>query len=275
MSRIARLLYLGVGLLVAVLSAWALAALATGPDTNRSVAGIPQVYVLGILGSVSASAVFFIVTELLRWWADASDASVRVRLRQLTDELGLRYVYRQKGGADAKLSYAAAIKKAKRRVWAFGLSNGEFIKEHAATLHDMLAKNRHLEVIVCFPDPDTIMQIPSDNGRGPRTSLPDVFKIAQGKAPGSSATEIRNRVKELSALAGADRPFDLRYVSVPGYISGMVVDDVVYAFPYTAHDHDNTTTPYMELSSSGLLGESILSYFEYIAHHATLSREAS
>lgn len=273
MSRVGRLLYLFVGALGAVASAWALTALAKAP-ADSSMLGIPMPYVLGVVGSICASAVFFIITELLRWWADSSQNSISTQFDALTRGMGLRHIYRQKGGDDAKKSYASAIAGAKFRVWAFGLSNGEFIKEHGRILGDKLAKDPRFDVTICFPDPDTAVTFRQESGSESATSFPDLFKIAQGKAQVGAAEEIRETIAELHATFQSVRAPKLRFVSVPGYISGMVVDDAVYAFPYTAHGHDNTTTPYVELHSSGLLGDSLLSYFEFIANHKILSRPA-
>lgn len=274
MSRVGRLLYLFVGLLVSFCSAWALTALAKTPGYTL-VLGIPIPYVLGIVGSICASAMFFIITELLRWWADSSQSSIAAQFDTLTRRMGLRHIYRQKGGDDAKKSYARAIAGAKSRVWAFGLSNGEFIKEHGQILRDKLAKNSHFDVTIVFPDPDTLVIFQKEFEGTGRTTFPDLFKIAQGKAHGTAAEEIRRTVTELHDTLFFGFSPTLRFVSIPGYISGMVVDDTIYAFPYTAHGHDNTTTPYIELQASGLLGDSLLTYFDFIAHHKTLSRPAA
>ena len=129
MNNLSRSIYLLVGALVFVISGWLtlVSVVALANDPTHQVLGIPTNIWIGTLGSISASGVFFTISEGLRWLFDSTISQNYKRLRFYEETVGITDFFDQKGSEDANKDYGTAISKANHRVWAFGISNGEFL----------------------------------------------------------------------------------------------------------------------------------------------------
>lgn len=275
MNELSRSIYLLVGALVFVTSGWLTLAsvIALSEDATHQVLGIPTSIWIGTLGSISASGIFFTISESLRWLFDSTVSRNYQRLRFYEEIVGIKDFFSQKGSESANIDYGQALASAKHRVWAFGISNGEFITEH---LDNLIAKKKRqpaLDVCISFVDPETKVILP---GQGDHTSLSQV-QIYDLTRDGSRTSDDSSRVfnylaKAMSSIQDAGITFDLRLVSPAGYLSAMVIDDTIYMFPFTAVSKDNTRTPYLKVSAGSQIGGAMLDYLEAVRTHRRLSR---
>lgn len=278
MSKASRVIYLLVGLLIAVSCGWmtVVAVNSLSQDTNHSALGIPTSVWIGTLGSLSASGVFFSLSETLRWMFDETVSRNHQRLKFYEDTLGIKDCFSQKGSDAANLDYGKAIASAKHRVWAFGISNGEFLSEH---LPGLIAKKKRipaLDICICFIDPKTTISIGEAEGitKFSQVQLYDITRDAGLMADNS--TRVANRVTDtLAEISKSNVDISIKLVSVAGYVSAMVVDDIIYVFPFTAISKDNTRTPYLKIAVASQIGQAFYSYFESIKAHSRLSRPPS
>lgn len=274
-STASRVIYLLVGLLIFVVCGWltAVAVPTLANDPNHSLLGIPTGVWIGTLGSISASGIFFSVSETLRWAFDRSIARNYERLRFYEDTVGIKDYFSQKGSEEANKDYGDAIASAKTRVWAFGISNGEFISSHLSELINKKKKFPQLDVCICFIDPNTkiILTNGSQNTTISQIQLYDTTRDLGLVTDNSSRVDgrIQNAV---DMIANASIDISIRLVSTAGYVSAMVVDDIIYVFPFTAVSKDNTRTPYLKVSVTSAIGQAFFEFFENIKDHPTLSK---
>lgn len=274
-SNASRTVYLLVGVVVFVVCAWltvaAVRQISANPD--HSILGVPTTIWIGTLGSISASGIFFTVSEGLRWMFDAAVTRNYDRLRFYEDTLGIKECFDQKGSEDANRDYGHAISSAKYRVWAFGISNGEFVSEHLKGLIEKKQRSPSLDVCLCFIDPLTTITLP---GTQPPTTLSQVqlYDITRDQGLVSdNSSRVTNRVDYATAqIAASNVQIAVRLLSVAGYVSAMVVDDIIYVFPFTAVSKDNTRTPYLKIAVSSQIGQAFFSLFGNIKDHSLLSR---
>ncbi|GJL66422.1 MAG: hypothetical protein NPIRA05_13930 [Nitrospirales bacterium] len=275
MNGMSRFLYLLVGALVFVFSGWltVVSVIALSENATHQVLGIPTSIWIGTLGSISASGIFFTISEGLRWLFDSTVSRNYQRLRFYEETVGIKDFFSQKGSEDANSDYGKAIASAKHRVWAFGISNGEFISEHLDKLISKKKRQPALDVCISFVDPETKIVL---LGQGARHSLSQVqlYDLTRdGSRTSDDSSRVSNRVAEaMSHIQEAGVTLDIRLVSPAGYLSAMVVDDTIYMFPFTAVSKDNTRTPYLKVSTGSQIGGAMLDYLEAVRTHHTLSR---
>lgn len=275
MSSASRTIYLLVGIVIFVVCGWLTAVAVTqiAANPNHSVLGVPTAVWIGTLGSISASGIFFTASEGLRWLFDSSVARNYERLRFYEDTVGIKEYFGQKGSEDANRDYGQAISAAKYRVWAFGISNGEFISEHLDGLISKKKRTPSLDVCICFVDPSTTITL---SGFEPSNTLSQVqiYDITRDQGLASdNSSRVTNRAEFAEQkIADSNVQITVRLLSVAGYVSAMVVDDVIYVFPFTAVSKDNTRTPYLKVAVSSQIGQAFFSFFENIKDHSRLSR---
>ena len=194
-------------------------------------------------------------------------------MKYFEKHLGISNVFKQKGDDEAKKDYKKAIAGAKRRVWAFGVSNGEFVNDNFDAIVSAKAKHSKLDVEICFVDPDVDVIDASNNKR----SLVYMYDTTKNKNNDSDQRQrVETNAKRLIVRFKENKvEAKVRYISSTGYISGMVIDDFLYFFPYVAVEQDNTTTPYMKIHANSELGTPFVSFLEHLIDHPKFSREAS
>ncbi|WP_299934577.1 hypothetical protein [uncultured Pelagimonas sp.] len=232
--------------------------------------GMPASTWIGILSSLSASGIFFAVAEFLRFIFDKTASRNFEKLQFYERTLGIKECFSQKGSDEANRDYGQAIASAKYRVWAFGISNGEFLTQHLDDLISKKKKKPALDVCICFVDPDARISIEAN----PPLSLVSLFDITRDPTLTTGAhTRVAERIAfARTSILQADVEISLKLISAAGYVSAMVVDDIIYVFPYTAISKDNTRTPYLKIVVDSQLGDAFYTYFESIIEHPKLSR---
>ena len=239
-------------------------------DPHDVLLGVPTNVWIGTLGSISASGLFFTVSETLRWFFEKTVTYNYERLRFYEETVGIREYFSQKGADDANKDYRSAIASATRRVWAFGISNGEFLTEHLQEIINNKKRQPSLDVCICFVDPCTTVTI---NGIG---ELSQIFFYDMTR-DSLFAADNTVRVKQSldytkDRILSSGVKIEIRLLSVAGYVSAMVVDDIIYFFPFTAISKDNTRTPYLKVAVLSKMGEPFFAFLKNIKDHPKLSR---
>jgi hypothetical protein len=275
MPKVTRALYILVGFVVFVMCGWLAVSVLDSLtiDPNKKFLAIPLNIWVGIIGSIAASGIFFTITESLRWIFDKSVDENFKRLFYFEQTLGIKSVFSQKGGPDAKKDYKSAIASAKSRVWAFGVSNGEFIKDNLDAIVAAKKLRPKLDIEVCFVDPSFKVKTHS----GDEYSLVQVFDSTRDPSNSSdNSSRVSANAKSIVERAAKEGvAISTRYISGAGYISGMVVDDWIYFFPFTAVRQDNTTTPLMKLSAHSEMGQPFIEFLSSLIVHPLFSRPVS
>jgi hypothetical protein len=256
---------------------------------------------LGICGSIFASTVFWGVQAIIALFSKAKRDSYELTYRLLVEDIGLNTVYMLKGGDQACEEYRKAIGRARKRIWAFGMSNRNFSRQHIGTILDLLKRNPSLDVVIAFWNPDAYLCIEAnskeqhkgvpqrplagDSAKGkpdqllstipaaaPNISLP-VFVVQamlEERAP-DSAKEIRDRQNELKELIERESSLiqgNLRILnlSMVTYISCMIIDQDVFFFPYLSGD-DSNGSPMIYCDSSRGVGEQVAGHIDNILNN--------
>lgn len=277
MSNTERSVYLLTGLLIFLICGWltvaAVSAVANNPDAT--IFGIPTSIWIATLASIGASGIFFLVSEALRWSFDRSVGRCHRRLHFYEHTVGILDFFSQKGSDAANYDYGSAIASARNRVWAFGISNGEFISEHLDGLVAKKKKFPQLDVCICFVDPDTTLCLQT-SARTEKVSLVSLFDITRddGLVTDNSSRVVTRVHQVRRALEEARVSIDIRLISAGGYLSAMVVDEIIYLFPFTAVSKDNTRTPYLKINVHSSMGHALVEFLTHLKNHPRLSRAA-
>ncbi|GAA6136506.1 hypothetical protein NBRC116583_02530 [Arenicella sp. 4NH20-0111] len=278
MNNISRVLYLLIGLVIFVSCGWATmgALLEISNNPNHKILGIPTNIWIGTLGSISASGIFFTVSEALRWVFDHKISENYNRLKFYEEKVGITDFFNQKGSDQANSDYSSAIAKAKHRVWAFGISNGEFLSEHLELLITKKKRTPKLDICICFVDPET--NIILNRGKEvEQISQVQLFDITRdSRTTTDTSSRVLDHIKDARTKISPEHvDIDIKLVTAAGYVSAMVVDDVIYVFPFTAVSKDNTRTPYLKVTVTSQIGKAFLSFLENVKDHPRLTVDIS
>jgi len=252
---------------------------------------------LGICGSIFASTVFWGVQGIIALFSKAKRDTYELTYKLLVEDIGLNTVYMLKGGDQACEEYKKAIARARKRIWAVGMSNRNFSRQHVGTILDLLKRNPTLDVVIAFWNPDAYLSIETYGKAQPeeRRSAGDSIKIKsdqvavsvaasptlklpvfvaqsmlEERAP-DSAKEIRDRQNELKNLIAKESSLirgNLRIVnlSMVTYISCMIIDQDVFFFPYLSGD-DSNGSPMIYCDSSRGVGQQVAGHIDNILNN--------
>jgi len=260
--------------------------LASNPQNlNQKIFWLSKAAWLGICGSIFASAVFWGVQAIIALFNRAKRDTYEQTYRTLVEDFGVNTIYELKGGNEACHEYKRLIERANKRIWAVGMSNRNFSRQHMPTIIESIKNNSSLDVVVAFWNPDaylvvqnsrledarSIGQTEKDPNRN-KLMLP-VF-VAQAtleeRAP-DSAKEIRERQNELkeliqrenSAIKGNLRIVNLSMVT---YISCMIIDQEVFFFPYLSGD-DSNGSPMIYCDASRGIGKQVAEHIDNLLNN--------
>src|ERR1035437_5079661 len=136
---------------VAYLLLWAVN---SKPDA-WSEGGLSKDLVVRVAGSLFASALFFIVIQVLLALKSAPKDAEHAYFSDLYLEHGIKNIFVHRGGEEALAAYAGALRGASKRVWAVGLSCRRFLTHQYADLGAALIRNpASIEIKVFFADPN-------------------------------------------------------------------------------------------------------------------------
>ena len=257
---------------------------------------------LGICGSIFASTVFWGVQAIIALFSKAKRDTYELTYRSLVEDIGLNTVYMLKGGDQACEEYRKAIGRARKRIWAVGMSNRNFSRQHIGTILDLLKRNPSLDVVIAFWNPDAYLCIEADSqydGISQGASVANLAEMKSDKLPAMSAVatnlrlpvfvvqamleerapdsakEIRDRQNELKDLIEKERSLiqghlKILNLSMVTYISCMIIDEDVFFFPYLSGD-DSNGSPMIYCDSSRGVGEQVAGHIDNILNNRRFS----
>lgn len=275
--------------------------LASNPEAlNDKVLWLSRAAWLGICGSIFASAVFWGVQALIALFNRAKRDTYEQTYKELVEECGLNTIYTLKGGDEACQEYKRLIEGAKKRIWAVGMSNRNFSRQHLGTILELVKRNSSMEVVIAFWNPDTHLEWKATNNSagelGEKARLsgvqpnqetekrsPEIVDTAttnydsirlpvfvvqatlEERAPGSAKEIVdrQNELKDAIEKQRSDLQGNIRIVnlSMVTYISCMVIDQDVFFFPYLSGD-DSNGSPMIYCDATRGIGAQVVGHID-------------
>lgn len=173
--------------------------LASNPQSlNEKILWLSKAAWLGICGSIFASAVFWGVQAVMALFNRAKRDTYEQTYRTLVEEFGLNTIYKLKGGNDALHEYKRVVENAKRRIWAVGMSNRNFSRQHMGKILDLLKRNPSVDVVIAFWNPNAYLVIEEDGqgeveqlgGTGEDAGEASGFVSAEGSTSGATPKSV-------------------------------------------------------------------------------------
>jgi hypothetical protein len=204
---------------------------------------------VAILTSFGASALFALIAAFSDAFALKKQSLENEYFSEVRDVLGIS------SGRAHRIDYLDVyrdrIKRANRRIWAFGTTNKAFISTHHAALTQK-AKGNNMDIRIAFLDPEATLTVA---GAPAISLLVALERMERGTATGSIA-EIRGRLDGLSLTN-----IKILLVSAPTQFSCLVIDDVVFFFPFTAPSV-SSHQPMLEVQADHIIGKSIIEHLD-------------
>jgi hypothetical protein len=266
---------------------------------------------LGICGSIFASTVFWGVQAIIALFSKAKRDTYELTYKLIVEDIGLNTVYMLKGGDEACEQYKKAIARARKRIWAVGMSNRNFSRQHIGTILDLLKRNPSLDVVITFWNPDAYLSIEANSrtrhgestrlqseGRPPGLLVTDPTVIRSGQGSSSadlaglrlpvfvvqamleerapdSAKEIRDRQDELKNLIEKERSLiqgNLRILSLSMVTYiSCMIIDQDVFFFPYLSGDDSNGSPMIYCDSSRGIGEQVAGHIDNILNNRRFS----
>lgn len=86
---------------------------------------------LSVAGSMFAAALFLTIQATIAPLRRAKNHTYREFFNKTAKSGGLKEIFAQRGSAEAAAKYKRAISKAQRRIIALGMTNSNFVRDHA------------------------------------------------------------------------------------------------------------------------------------------------
>ncbi|MFW2516357.1 hypothetical protein [Aliarcobacter butzleri] len=213
--------------------------------------------------SVLASMIASIVILLFYRFFDAKD---KINI-DIFEKFGVKDLYSKK--TEAVSDFTNSIKKAKKRVWAIGMTNGAFIREQQDHIANNLKKNDRLDVKIIYWD-DCTKVIKQDNNK----SIIDIQKALESQLSinclndindGNSMKEIQDSIKQLKTKISVEHQerIEIGFLSIPSSFSCLLIDDDLYFFPFLCGRESNIA-PMIRCDAQKDIGQPIVKHFEHI-----------
>ena len=182
----------------------------------------------------------------------------------LVDEQGLKNIFTQRGSENAVKTYADLIRNADKRVWAIGMTNRHFLRQHTHTLLEGL-KTKDLDVVISFWNPSATLRVPledaSEDAQTERSIIEVQATLEQGASPNTDwanlvaevELEFIKRLDELPSIAGQVK---ILHCSHTSNFTCLVIDTDLFFFPFL-DGTDSTNDPIIHCQTTRGIGRRI------------------
>ena len=257
---------------VTFLVAYLLFVSANSGNSEKAVIMAPQTW-MPVTGSVLAAAIFLCLQRFISFVQGAEEVTTNAIYDNIFMEQGIIKVFDQRGSTEIRKEYVNSIKKAKERIWAFGMTNRQFIDQH----EDMIVKamqRKELDVIIGYWDPEAKIEI-----GGFSNSLVNIQHDLEEPAFGDKdqvekirARQNKTRGKIIKAKNKIKGKIKIYNMTLPSSFSCMVADDDVYFFPYLAGP-ESSNDPMILCTAEKGVGRSIVNHYSAILGNKELVKE--
>jgi hypothetical protein len=177
--------------------------------------GLSKAAWLGVSGSIFASAVFWLVQGTMYLFSEAKKDTYEETYTRVVQECGLTTIFGRKGGDQATKEYKRAIKEARERIWAIGMSNKHFTLQHMDTILDLIKRESSLEVVIAFWNPDAYLTVRKN---GPDTRQSRTGQGRSGKLTPKRSSHNSTREGPTTADAILKRATDPLAEGLPAFV---------------------------------------------------------
>jgi hypothetical protein len=186
---------------------------------------------------------------------------------ELFEKFGIKDLYVKK--TDAVDDFTDCIKKAKKRVWAIGMTNGAFIREQKDNIANILKSNDELDVKIVYWDDCTRVTKQENN-----KSIIDIQKALESQlsitclndiSDSNTILTIQNSITQLKTKISAEHQerVEIGFLSIPSSFSCLLIDDDLYFFPFLCGKESNIA-PMIRCHAQKDIGQPIVKHFEHI-----------
>ncbi len=222
--------------------------------------GLSKSSLLTISGSLLASSLFWVFNKVIHLLDKSRSSLVDEYFERIHNTFGLKEIFDQRGGKDILDLYEKLINKAERRVWAIGMSNQGFTGKNLDKVLERCKKIPDIEVKLIFWNPRAKMIVEDKN-----THFHEIQAKLESGVDSKTDWPLRvdDQVKSLESKVSTRLNVKVYYVSIVTNISGLIVDDDIFFFPFLSRDHSNKD-PHMHFDATRGIGKLIADHYAKI-----------
>lgn len=238
-------------------------------EDNSRIWNFEKAVALSIMVSIAASAIFFFIVEFFRFLFDRALSKELQKLKMLEETHGIEKIYLSKSEPEVINDYKSTISNAKKRIWALGLSNNQFVEQHLASIKDRMHKHNDLDVRVVFFDPDARVSRKEEIVDYPLVNLFDYpHNIYE-------SNKREYDIYKFSKKITSDKEVQVKayFALIPSYFSMMVVDDKVFFFPFLVLPEDASSNPVMVINANTKFGNRLVDHVEHLTSNSFLCKK--
>jgi hypothetical protein len=249
-------------LFVAVIDHWA---------GDRTFLGLSKDIVLKVVGSLLASAVFYLVLNLLLALKQAPLTVEHSYFERIHGSFGIIEVYDQRGGTSALAQYCELLGDAKMRIWAMGITNRRFLQTNFDILVRALLSSPSMDIRLIFADPTLNVSWDQAEENGVRKSPVAGINLQmhlEGQAP--EHTDWRRHLDQYlerleTELPASEKVGTIRILTFRSicFSTCFVIDDDVFFFPMLARV-DSAQDPTIHVGANSVLGRCIIDHMNRV-----------
>lgn len=206
---------------------------------------------IAIVTSFAASALFAFIAAISAAMALSSPTREDSFFLELHDELGI--ISGRSHRVDYLQQYQDLIRRARRRIWALGITNKAFLNTHRTEL--LQKATEKIDVVIMFLDPDAKLTA----GALAQVPLLSVQEKLEGGQSTGSIADVRARLGPLMAASHVRAML----ISTPTQFSCLVIDDDVFFFPFTA-PAVSSHQPMLHVRADRVVGSAIVGHLKVL-----------
>jgi hypothetical protein len=219
-----------------------------------------------VAGSIFAASLFLTIQSFIFYLKDTKESLYKKQYDKIIEENGIKSIYTQRGGNDVIGIYENLIKNSERRIWAIGMTNNHFCKQHFDKILDKMDTNKSsgktIDVVISFWNPN--ISFYDDDKKERLHKIIDVQHIIEGN--NGKQHDIKDKIYKLIEKVEKRKlkgTFKIVYTSLPSNFTCFIIDDDVFFFPFLSGP-DSTNDPTIHCDASKGIGKSITAHIEKI-----------
>jgi len=254
-----------IAIFITLVIAWLFLAITESAQQTAVFAGFSKTTWAAVGGSLFAASLFLTVQSFIDAIKKAEADTYRDFYEDLALDFGVKSIYEHRGTSATNMTYRTLMEGATHRIWAIGMTNRHFIKEHASLIVEKL-RNKPIDVIVAFWHPDAKLQLPNQGRTAPPSIIESQARIegVAGNADEWSKMVIQQEntlLRLVDALPAVRGNLKILHLAIVTNITCLVVDDDLFFFPFLARV-ESTDDPTIHCTADAKLGSKIVQHFE-------------
>jgi hypothetical protein len=212
---------------------------------------------LTVTGSILAAAIFNICELIISTLQKAENNIYKNFYSDFVGMYCMKKIFTQRGSPEIIQLYAELIRKAQKRIWAFGMTNRHFLDQNIDAILELL-NEREIEIVISFWNPTVFLE----NGTESRNII-DIQHLLEGTETSTNWEKIiKERQSNIKRNIHAEIKGEIKIINmaIPTNFSCFIIDDDVFFFPFLAGP-ESTNDPMMQCFANKGLGFNILTHY--------------